>query len=336
MELHEIIIKPTSGFATPLKGDTIFGHFCWQVTYHHDPPLLNGTYDNLDQCLRAHLKDYHNGNPFVIFSSAFPVLTESEGYALKKPDFPMFFDLDMDQYKLVKKARWIRISASSIDIPLVLKDFQPNDFYSDKEIMPHLSNQQITDSVLTHHIHTRNAINRKTGTTGTDMFAPRALECGYYAPEMKLVIFVLLDEAATDISRVTKAMKTIGKFGFGKYASTGMGCFDVIKTTPLALPDTTNANAIYTLAPVVPGADDSLEIWSSTFTRFGRHGDTLATGGKPFKKPVIMADEGAIIKISDSNLLNQPFFGTSVTHVSDYDDIPVTTQGYCPYLPVII
>lgn len=40
VKLYEIIIKPKSGFGTPLKGDTIFGHICWQASYN--PELLNG------------------------------------------------------------------------------------------------------------------------------------------------------------------------------------------------------------------------------------------------------------------------------------------------------
>jgi len=40
VKLYEITIRPVSGFGTPLKGDTLFGHFCWQAAY--DASILNG------------------------------------------------------------------------------------------------------------------------------------------------------------------------------------------------------------------------------------------------------------------------------------------------------
>ena len=57
MKLYEIIIKPESGFGTPLKGDTIFGHFCWQAVYN--PDLLNGGFDKRIAC--------YGQRPFAVF-----------------------------------------------------------------------------------------------------------------------------------------------------------------------------------------------------------------------------------------------------------------------------
>lgn len=48
MKLYEVIIKPESGFGTPLKGDTIFGHICWQTAY--DKNLLEGGLDRWIDC----------------------------------------------------------------------------------------------------------------------------------------------------------------------------------------------------------------------------------------------------------------------------------------------
>ena len=31
MKLYAIVIETHSGFGTPLKGDTLFGQFCWEV-----------------------------------------------------------------------------------------------------------------------------------------------------------------------------------------------------------------------------------------------------------------------------------------------------------------
>jgi len=48
VKLYEVIIKPESGFGTPLKGDTIFGHICWQTAY--DKNLLEGGLDRWIDC----------------------------------------------------------------------------------------------------------------------------------------------------------------------------------------------------------------------------------------------------------------------------------------------
>jgi len=80
VKLYEIIIKPESGFGTPLKGDTIFGHICWQVSYN--PELLNGGLEKWIAC--------YGERPFAVFSSAWPKIKKNDAmhYAFKRPDFP--------------------------------------------------------------------------------------------------------------------------------------------------------------------------------------------------------------------------------------------------------
>ena len=63
MKTYEIILKPLSGFGTPLKGDTLFGHICWQAAY--DSSLFDAPLDTL-------LSGYAS-SPFLVISSAYPV-----------------------------------------------------------------------------------------------------------------------------------------------------------------------------------------------------------------------------------------------------------------------
>ena len=65
MKLYALTIRPLSGFGTPLKGDTIFGHFCWQFAY--DSTLLNGGFQSW--------VDKYQQQPFAVFSSAYPTLS---------------------------------------------------------------------------------------------------------------------------------------------------------------------------------------------------------------------------------------------------------------------
>ena len=81
MKTYEITIKPLSGFGTPLKGDTIFGHICWQAAYNE---ILFGC------SIETLLADYST-NPFLIVSSAYPISYEGTKsiYMLKRPDLPL-------------------------------------------------------------------------------------------------------------------------------------------------------------------------------------------------------------------------------------------------------
>ena len=95
MKIYEITIKPLSGFATPLKGDTLFGHICWQAAY--DEKLFSLSIDEL-------LVDYEQ-NPFVVISSAYPKLGNLA--ALKRPDMPLdaLFDFSGKDTKEIIKER---------------------------------------------------------------------------------------------------------------------------------------------------------------------------------------------------------------------------------------
>ncbi|MBW1927266.1 MAG: hypothetical protein JRI35_08770, partial [Deltaproteobacteria bacterium] len=82
MRTYAITIKPESSFGTPLKGDTIFGQFCWQAA--EDPEILNGGLDRW-------IKVYHE-RPFAVFSSAWPRFEYENKwfYAVRRPELPPF------------------------------------------------------------------------------------------------------------------------------------------------------------------------------------------------------------------------------------------------------
>jgi len=75
VKLYEITLQPRSAMITPLKGDTLFGHFCWQAA--HDPSLVDGS---LDQQMARYDKA-----PFAVFSSACHRATDGETWFLTEP-----------------------------------------------------------------------------------------------------------------------------------------------------------------------------------------------------------------------------------------------------------
>jgi len=134
---------------------------------------------------------------------------------------------------------------------------------------------------------------------------------------------------------VMKGLKRIGEFGFGRDASTGMGRFRVNGVKELAIPELDKATAYYTLAPCVPEKGSFSKLFFNPFIRFGRHGGDLARSGNPFKNPVVMADEGAVVFPAQGAKPTMPYIGRAVEGVSKSEDATVV-QGYAPILPLLV
>ncbi len=333
MKFFRITIRPESDFGTPLKGDTLFGHFCWQVA--HDSTLV-------EEGLEKALADYGE-RPFAVFSSAFPMVRSNEEtpYALPRPTVPMswlFPDQEdigksVEMRKKQKKKRWMLVAP---DLGL---DFAPERFVNDDALAVKVDTKRSAlrekPALVRKVDRPHNTINRATNTTGTGMFAPYSMPALSWLPGLELAIFAALDPEATDIDRVSEGLRRIGLFGFGRDASTGLGRFSVVECGPIDWPAGKGANAVYTLGPCVPAEGDFTEPFFTPFVRYGRHGDAAATSGAPFKAPVVMADEGAVFVRGENDGPMPKIVGRAVTGVSRLHENAVH-QGYAPCLPLTL
>ncbi|RMG43136.1 MAG: hypothetical protein D6719_04380, partial [Candidatus Dadabacteria bacterium] len=189
MKLYAIRIKPESPFGSPLSGDTIFGHFCWQLNY--DSSLVEGGID-------AAIKVYPE-KPFAVFSSALQLvrLEREEKYLLKRPDMPLgyLFDRALLQEPLkrkqCKKRRWL-ISAISPFISV-----RDEMLHSRQELVEELRLDLPAETTVAH-----NTINRLTGTTGKAHFAPYNMPACFYPEDTLLDILVLIDQDLTDAQKI--------------------------------------------------------------------------------------------------------------------------------------
>ncbi len=336
MRLYEIIIKPFSGFATPLKGDTIFGSFCWQAA--RDETILNG---GLEPWIACYAK-----RPAIIFSSAWPCFLEGEKrvYALKRPELPpsvLFPDKGsplrdrIANRKEKMKRTWMRVEeglAFNLDGAVYLNDQDLSNLAAAQSSPETRARMGFTSgSYCIEFDQPHNSINRQSMTTGTG-FAPFSTASRHYYPETELALFVLIDEEAADIEHIVTAMERIGLTGFGADASTGCGRFGIAEYEELGLPVSSQANAMYALSPVVPQPGVFTDQFYRPFIRYGRHGDQLATSASPFKNPVIMADEGAVFVSTDPKVLDKPYLGRAVSGISKA--MPATVhQGYAIQIP---
>lgn len=338
MKTYLITIKPTSGFGTPIKGDTLFGQLCWQICY--DSNLFGKSLSDL-------LFDYDK-NPFIVLSSAYPKINNK--IAFKRPDLPLemlfsFNNLSKEQIikqrKQYKSKNWFVISIdqevrSIKEDTLYLNDEEIFEYFLqnlDFERKRHFQKIAVK-SLIVDFEQMHNTINRLTGKTGEGRFAPYEVEQKVFVPEIELAIFVGLREDLK-IDMVIDAFDRIGKIGYGKDSSIGLGKYIVKGFSEIDLNKffvSNNANACYTLSPSVPDNYNYKKIYFSPFVRFGRHGDILAKSSNPFKNPIIMADEGAVYLL-ENNLPNRPYIGKAITGVSKVLKEAVH-QGYSLYIPI--
>jgi len=340
MKIYGITIEPQSVFGTPLKGDTIFGQFCWQMA--ENPELPSGWLDQQIGC--------YGESPFAVFSSAWPVL-QRDGrtvYALPRPAGLSSENSGSElsrrerivRNKADKKRKWLLVD-TGMQVQLSADNLQTDGqlFELFRKSRGQEENRMLRllpgdcKKLCTPVVQAHNSINRLTMSTGSGQFAPFTHDNFSYLPGLSLIIFAAVDEQRLDAPQLQAAFEGIGRWGFGRDASAGLGRFRVVSVEEHPWPQAAeSASACYTLGPAVPQKQSFDRCYAEPFTRFGRHGAALACSGKPFKKPVIMADEGALLFPKERAVFDLPWIGTAVSNVSLADKRTVV-QGYSLYLP---
>ncbi len=344
MRLYEIVLRPLTAFGTPLVGDTLFGHFCWQVAYQ--PQLVNRPFE---QIIASYLE-----KPFVVFSSAWPRWLEKGQvwYAFPRPALPRSFWQEPAEAspplgcrekllhrpdKALKKKRWLAV-AEDLQI-------DPGRLLDDRELWHKVLSSLAPTSPLYRQLYRsenqrlmvmqgqpHNTISRWHNRTGSDPFRPYTLDVLFYCPGLTLALFVLVDEQVMSLEQVVQGLRQMGQTGFGRDASTGLGRFAVLEGREIPKTQLVPGQALFTLGPVVPAAGSYRRAYYQPVVRFGRHGDRLATSRNPFKTPVVMAAAGAVF-VPEAAAGAQPWWGRGLTGLSKTEPKTVG-QGYAPYLPI--
>jgi len=172
MKLYRLTINPLSPFATPLKGDTLFGSICWSIVY------LCG-----EEKLQKMLKNYEK-EPFLIVSDGF-----LKNYLLK----PTFLKEILGETQDGKKKEYRK------KIWLEVEDILKGDFSKAKKE----SEVEFKKSIF----EVKNKINYKTFTTG-EGFGPFGVENIIYLKEVD--IYVLINEYENEIKKAFELLSKIG------------------------------------------------------------------------------------------------------------------------------
>ena len=315
MKSYKLTLTLQSAFATPLKGDTLFGQLCWAIRNRLGE-------DTLTDCLAGYTK----AQPFAVVSDAFP-----EGY-FPLPKLPScFYELPEDQdRKAIKKRTWLPEAAFQQPINQWLK------LAVTAKALVNVTDSKPATQLSEKHPHAHNTINRQTNTTGDGGFAPYSVEQEWFVPGVRWSIYLLLDINRLSVEDCQQCLDDMGAFGFGKDASIGLGKFSIDAFQEYTLPAQASANACLTLAPCAPQGlgFDSQHSYYQLFTRFGRHGDiAVHQEGKPFKNPLLLAQTGAVFKTTPSQ---SGFIGQGVGGQGELSKTLATTihQGYAPVLAI--
>ncbi len=339
---YVITIKPESAFGTPLQGDTLFGQFCWQIA---EDPYLAG--EGLDSLLEAYARD-----PFIVFSSAWPVFMEGDRwrFALPRPQLPAHILGDpkgidsceerLKRRKETRSRKWLVVGED------LLARLDWDDLISDEALAAKMAEALLQEErrilgvrasrplMMVEQQH--NTINRLTGTTGSGVFTPYPVNNIWFMPGMELALFVAFNPDKINLDQIERGLSRMGQCGFGRDASTGLGRFVIGDMEEIEWPDMDRAGHLLSLGPSVPEKGRFQHIFFQPFTRFGRHGAQLLHTGRPFKAPVVMAGEGAVFVPKDMAASNgRPFVGRAVSGISKAQAGAVM-QGYSLVIPLEI
>ncbi|WP_104713535.1 type III-A CRISPR-associated RAMP protein Csm4 [Helicobacter cetorum] len=241
-------------------------------------------------------EDYLSVTPKLIVSDMMPL-----GYVYK-PSLP-FYCFDQNDKKEFKKKEFIK-----------LEDLQKGDLDECEEVKCN-----ITESII------RNQINRLSFSTQEGFDPYPSIEITYAT---KLWLFVLVETCIKD--KIEKTLEKIGEYGFGKDSSIGKGRF---KIKEIKCPISNLKSEYYmSLSPTILIDDNIENAWYEPFTRFGKFG--LQNAHDNFmKKPVLMADSGAVIQTKEP-LKESCYFGTCLNN--GYENKHSFLQGYSIAIPFIL
>jgi len=209
--------------------------------------------------------NYVIDKPKIIFSDILPA-----DY-LYKPTLPLnSFGVEESAKKEFRKKAWLKI-----------KNLQEGKLHLARACSFYKTN-----------IRTRNSLNRITFTTGGEGFDPFSLEEITFLHQP--VIYILFDEDSFTQKEILDRLNLIGKVGFGKKGSIGKGHFKAQIDSSFRGFNEVESDYYITLSPTILNKQPYIkEAYYNTFNRFGKYHSSQT----PFKKPILMADSGAVVKL---------------------------------------
>ena len=251
--------------------------------------------------LQELLKSY-SSSPFLVVSDAFV-----KGY-FPKPKMPSrYLNENIDEKKENRKKVWIS-----------LEDLQKGNYQNAKK------NEEVGNfDKEFENMH--NSLNYKTFHTDGDTFAPYASKVYKFSQKD---IYFYIDEALFTKNELQEVLTLLSEYGYGKDISLGKGRFRFDKLEKIDIDFI--SNTFMALSPFVVKDLKAEKIFYEPFTKFGKLGANRAYTN-PFKKPIVLAQSGSVIKLKNS--IQKPIIGSCISNIEEvYKD--VVHQGYAIVIPI--
>jgi CRISPR-associated protein Csm4 len=295
LEAVEVLIKPLSSWLTDFQSDTLFGHLAWMYRYMKGESRLE------------ELLDQMSAGGILLVSSAFP-----EGF-LPRPVLPvtsveekgqiiselkstltqlsgernskLHQQIAMAETKKLRKLKYLPETVIQASVN------QLSELNVTKQLCKYLfeQNQEI-DKKITSHTNLKVSIDRRNMTAREGLLYSQK----EFWTSGRLRIF--FKSNLIDVETFKEIMENVGKFGFGKKASSGKGCFTISEVKPLNLPEASEPNGFLTLSNYIPNPGDYRSSWYSIFTKYPKVGIEMAFSNKGCfcKKAMIMYEPGSL------------------------------------------
>jgi CRISPR-associated protein Csm4 len=290
MLIKKINVTLISGLLTPLQSDTLYGHFCWRLLELKGESVLDRFIDL-----------YAKGNPVFTLSDGLyevdgevlfpkPIMSKDEN-STDKPIKPLAKEEKIKKLLNKKKDRENRYIA-----PKSLQAFLDGDLAKYEGLLktdPASSPKIIKD--LRIHV----GIDRNTLTHGDGLLFEQNPE--YLGEKTSYAILVkILDESAYEDFEVESIFKDLFMTGFGKKKSSGYGAIEWhgMDDYPDLTEPVDDCNGFYTLGNYLPSIEDEIKDgYYRFFVKYGKLGETGASGPNPFKRPMIMMKPGSCFEV---------------------------------------
>ncbi|MGN0731769.1 MAG: type III-A CRISPR-associated RAMP protein Csm4 [Treponema sp.] len=288
MQLYKASLKLKSSLVTPLKGDTIWGHIVWGIANHEG-----------DDSVKKFLEAEKKSEPELIVSSAFPKGTICKPFPKHEMRKPQMSTKEYAQIKKKKKEKFVSAEKYLMNVEEETTHFR-------------------TETVQTMH----NSINRFSGTVEEgNLFTIEE----FWSELQDYDLYVLSNYS---FERIKQLLDWAFENGFGADSSTGKGQIEVGEIVSVKTKNT--SQKYVALAPFVTDfsgvKEDSLR--ANTFIRTGKIGGTYSSFMSPYKKTVILFDEGAVFE-SEKPI---QFIGNLIEKV--HVDDKICQSGFAPVIPI--
>ncbi|MFP3091135.1 CRISPR-associated protein Csm4 [Treponema sp. TIM-1] len=257
MTLYRITLTLCSPLVTPLKGDTIWGHMVWGIANHEG-----------DEKAAEFLALEGGDTPALVVSSAFPEAALCK--PIPEPEERSKTPLDADTYAKIKHRKKIKYCAASEYVEGIPETRREDD-------------HPLTAVQILH-----NTIDRESNTVlAGGLYSVREM----WSKIPNWDIYILSSFSA---ERVQELCEWAFEHGYGADASIGKGKI-TIKTAPQAVRAKKNGNTYMALGPFVKDSGTGITaLRGDIFIRAGKLGGAFAANKSPYKKTVVLYDEGAV------------------------------------------